>query len=284
MSVFDRIRVRHLVWWWLGTLVLGVVLYGIHAAAVGLAFLLEGTLAAWLLWLERRYGLDTSRLLGPMPGPGAWRVLLVGAGLPILSLAAFVGVYGGLSFVAPGYVRAVLGAIPRESAMFDLGRSFPVLRAILLGTVILVVAPPLEELTFRGVLLHRWARRWGVLPAVLLSSLGFSLLHANKPGAFLLGLTLCAIYLRTGSLWLTIGIHAVNNAAAVLAGAIPALPGSPAHGPDLAQLRRGFPWAALVLLVLLPPLVLYIRSAVRSGVRLPYAANAPEEDGEEVAA
>lgn len=272
MSVFERIRIRDLLWWWLGAIVVGVVLYDVHTAPVGLAFLLEGTLAGWLLWLVRRRGLDIGRLLGPAPAPRAVvGAVVAGTLLPILSLAAFVAVYGGLSFLAPEYVRAVLSAIPRQARMFDLDRSFPLLRGILVTVVILVVAPPLEEMTFRGVMLHRWAHRWGVLPALLLSSAAFAALHANKPGAFLLGGALCAVYLRTGSLWLCIAIHAVNNGVAALVGGLPHVPRPVTGSPDIGQLQRATPTAALTLLVLLVPLALYVRAALREGVPLPYA-------------
>lgn len=91
-----------------------------------------------------------------------------------------------------------------------------------------VLAPLYEELLFRRVLFGRlWAAGRPVLGA-LLSSVLFALAHefpgmgGNSPAAAALlwtyyvfmGLALAWVYRRTGTLWASIGVHALNNLAA----------------------------------------------------------------------
>ena len=91
----------------------------------------------------------------------------------------------------------------------------------LIGMVMLVgaMAPFAEELAFRG-LLYRWLReRWGVTPAVAVSSLGFALLHGIPhliPVIALLGVMLALIYEYNGSLWPAVVAHGLYNSITVI--------------------------------------------------------------------
>lgn len=74
-----------------------------------------------------------------------------------------------------------------------------------------VFAPLIEEFAFRGVLLHRWAHKYGLKSAVIASSLVFAAVHADPLGAFFFGIGMCVLYLRTQSLILPIVCHGVYN-------------------------------------------------------------------------
>ena len=80
--------------------------------------------------------------------------------------------------------------------------------------IILVVAPAvLEEFCYRGVICGRLAR-YNRTAAVLVSAILFSLMHQSLdqiPFAFLAGLLLGYLYLRTKSIWTCVIIHAANN-------------------------------------------------------------------------
>lgn len=81
----------------------------------------------------------------------------------------------------------------------------------------IVSAPILEELLCRGVLFEVLNRRWGVMVSTLVSALFFGLLHfspANAIVAIVAGFIFGALYVRTSSLYVTIIIHAINNALA----------------------------------------------------------------------
>lgn len=78
-----------------------------------------------------------------------------------------------------------------------------------------VVAPVAEEVLFRGYFYGVIRRYGGRIPALLTSSLLFAAIHVHlpsMPGLFLLALSLCLLYERTGSLWGPITMHAAFNA------------------------------------------------------------------------
>lgn len=91
-------------------------------------------------------------------------------------------------------------------------------------TVLLVVAGAAlsEELLFRGVIFAGLRRSMSLLPAALISSVLWALLHLSAANVAVVGvlaifgLVLAWLYERTGSLWAPICAHAINNGLAVL--------------------------------------------------------------------
>jgi membrane protease YdiL (CAAX protease family) len=85
--------------------------------------------------------------------------------------------------------------------------------------ITMAVIPPLvEELIFRGAILHG-LRQFGDGIAILSSAFLFALYHGNFTQmvfAFPCGLVLAFAVIKTGSLWVSILIHFVNNATSVL--------------------------------------------------------------------
>jgi len=80
--------------------------------------------------------------------------------------------------------------------------------------VVAVIGPMLEEALLRGVMLGALRRRFGVWPAIAVSAVAFSLLHAS-PWSFLpltvLGAALGWLAARTRSLWPAIVAHVLYN-------------------------------------------------------------------------
>lgn len=79
--------------------------------------------------------------------------------------------------------------------------------------ITVLCAPPIEEYVFRKLLVER-AVRYGQVAAVLLSGLMFGLFHGNLNQfvyAFTLGVFLAFLYVKTGKLKITIGIHMIVN-------------------------------------------------------------------------
>lgn len=100
-------------------------------------------------------------------------------------------------------------------AMRDLIGGYPVLFVVVIG----VVAGVCEELWFRGVLGAALVRRCGPVAGVGVTSVLFGLAHLNPHtllALILMGVVLHVVYLTSGSLWIPIGMHVVNNALAVL--------------------------------------------------------------------
>ena len=77
-----------------------------------------------------------------------------------------------------------------------------------------VVAPIVEELIFRGLILNGLRLNYKAVTAVFMSALLFALFHLNPwqfPATFVLGLLLGWIMLRTNNILLAIIGHSVNN-------------------------------------------------------------------------
>lgn len=79
---------------------------------------------------------------------------------------------------------------------------------------VVVIAPIIEELIFRGIILNGLRRNYSAFTAVVVSALLFSLFHLNPwqmPATFVLGLLLGWILIRTRNILLAITGHAMNN-------------------------------------------------------------------------
>lgn len=91
--------------------------------------------------------------------------------------------------------------------------NLPKFLALLIGGGILV--PISEELFFRG-LLYNWLRqRYGLMASVLVSSTLFGLAHFDSAAvlvaSFLVAIAIALAYEATGSMWMPILIHTMNN-------------------------------------------------------------------------
>ena len=89
---------------------------------------------------------------------------------------------------------------------------------IVLYIVAVVLAPAfIEEMIFRGIVMQS-LRRFGDVFAIVASALIFGIFHLNliqMPYAFIMGLCMGYFVIRTGSLWVGIITHFINNAASV---------------------------------------------------------------------
>jgi uncharacterized protein len=79
---------------------------------------------------------------------------------------------------------------------------------------IVIIAPIVEELIFRGAIMSGFSRIYHPVFAIFFSALLFALFHLNPwqfPAAFALGLILGWIRIRTGSVLACIAGHAIHN-------------------------------------------------------------------------
>ena len=80
--------------------------------------------------------------------------------------------------------------------------------------LVVIAAPLLEEIFFRGILLEGFLHNYSPRKAILLSALIFGAIHLNPiqiPGAFLIGIFLGWVYWKTRTLLPVILIHFINN-------------------------------------------------------------------------
>lgn len=91
---------------------------------------------------------------------------------------------------------------------------------ILAGVLVAIAAPIVEELAFRGIILAAMGSRWGMWPAIAISSLLFAVYHASAWLFFpmlALGVALGWVAWTRRSLWPAISLHVLYNALAVTA-------------------------------------------------------------------
>lgn len=82
-----------------------------------------------------------------------------------------------------------------------------------------VLAPLFEETLFRGVILRGFLKNYGVLKSIIITSALFGLLHFNFAQTIttaIAGMVLAWIFVKTGSLWVSIFFHALNNSFSVV--------------------------------------------------------------------
>ena len=91
------------------------------------------------------------------------------------------------------------------------------------NTVLLIVVsfigPIIEEVFFRGFLYSAFKKNWGILPALFLSSILFSLVHLEIYSfipLFMIGWLLAYIFEKTRSLFPAIFLHAIYNLILIL--------------------------------------------------------------------
>ena len=84
-----------------------------------------------------------------------------------------------------------------------------------------VFAPVLEEILFRGIIQGDLTNRYRAGGAIIIASLIFGIVHMQilqSINAFFAGLAMGLIYYRSGSLWTVILIHMINNALSIVLG------------------------------------------------------------------
>jgi hypothetical protein len=126
-----------------------------------------------------------------------------------------------LAYIASALVIAELLNPEQEDVTRELGVDEGTLGAIAAGLLIVVAAPLSEEIFFRGFLFAGISRSGGFLVGALVSSAIWGLFHYTGSDSWpvvlqlsIFGVVLCWLYRRTGSIWPTIAVHALNNAIA----------------------------------------------------------------------
>ncbi len=165
------------------------------------------TFVAVAVWFASMVARPTPEQFGLRPTP--WRR---GAALVAGSYIFFVVITAVWSWA--------LDLNAKEKVLDELGANTSTAALVVVAAFTCVMAPICEELFFRGYF-FRALRNWhGVWPAALLTGLVFGGVHAGSaPVGDLvplaaLGVILCLLYERTGSLYLCIALHVLNNAIA----------------------------------------------------------------------
>ncbi len=210
-----------------------------------------------------RSGLSYNRLFGVLPN---WRTLgrynLWVVPLVIVSIASTYFLFFPLSFLFPEFVKSWFIEFD-PTLIWTSGNNYR-LANVLNFLDIVLIAPLLEEFFFRGILLTRWTVKWKVLPAVIVSSGVFAILHTNLIGGFCFGCVMAIFYIRTQSLFIPISLHIVNNLTAWLMVFLEMQFGNSVSYGTLAEFQASW-WIGLVgLIVSIPFIIHFWRHYIRN--------------------
>jgi membrane protease YdiL (CAAX protease family) len=210
-SPFARLRVRDLV----GLLVLFALAMGALLLVIAipthrqpdsrvLIVLLTATMALPVLVRAHQTGLSWTRVFGAAFETRDLPLTTAVVPVALLTMASVFLIYAPLSYVAPDFVRRQV----LDDSVFDANTVGQWLLLVFGGAVL---APIVEEVVFRGIILQRWAYRWGTRTGAIASSVLFALGHGEWFGHFLFGMLMSLLYLRTRRLWVPIVAHGINN-------------------------------------------------------------------------
>ena len=225
-----------------------------------------------------RAGLSYDRLFGTFP---AWRTLgrysLWVVPFVIVAIAATYLLFLPLSYVLPGFVKSWY--LEDSTIMiWRRGDNYILANAINYLTIVLV-APVLEELFARGILLTRWTVKWGVPRAILASSVVFALLHTNFLGAFCFACAMAILYIRTKSLFIPISLHIVNNLTAWIMESLTMDTDPSISYETLAEFQESWMIGLITLVISIPCVILFCRRYIPgTDWRVPYLIEPPNSE------
>lgn len=194
-------------------------LIGIEPGDDSAALTVVATLVQGVFFVGAAYVLARS-----VARPRAWHFGLRRAPLlPTIGWAAL----GMFAFYVLGAIYVVLVDPSAEQDVTEsLGAGESTLGLIVAGLMVIMVAPVVEEVFFRGFFYRALRSRYPIAIAAVVDGVVFGVIHYDFEGAdgllllpplAVLGLIFCLVYERTGTLYAVIGMHAFNNTVAFAA-------------------------------------------------------------------
>lgn len=158
----------------------------------------------WLFYKTRKYNVEFMSFFD-QPSSYSWKLILIATAMGMVFAYGMSMVqFYILSHLIPDFLVELVA----EGDVIDTTTTFSKILSVVSACIF---APVMEEVIFRGFFLNRMAYKWGIKPAIIVSSLIFGFGHIDVIGAFLFGLTMCLLYIKTKSLWTAIIVHALNN-------------------------------------------------------------------------
>lgn len=184
------------------------------------------------------------RFADPIP-PLEKRRLPLLAGLGVVAVCFALAVMGAVVGQSVNRVFSSVTGAPAANPVEEITRNVPFIVNFL---VVAVAAPIMEELVYRKILIDR-LRRYGEIPAVLISALVFGAIHGNFMQffyAYLLGAVFGAVYCATGKLRYTVALHMMINGVSTISSAL-AVPLLTMENPTAREILANLPGLLWVL-------------------------------------
>lgn len=241
-------------------------------------YYVHGTLALFLVVAALVSHLEVSRVLGR---PLFWQdlplILLIVVLTFCASLAIVTLTIVPVSYLFPDFVVWWLAWAYQPVVYLTANGTLPAGPNILSFVSLVVLAPILEEFLFRGYLLHRLTKKWGLWTGVLLSSVAFGAIHPDTLAAAVTGLGLAVLYLKTQTLWAPIVAHSIYNFVGWLWDFFGVMSEGIGYYTYTIDQLRGDWWPGMIALIVV---VLLINRILRRNEPLgPFALPAPNKRG-----
>ena len=151
---------------------------------------------------------------------------------------------------------------------------YPLLYNAIEIVFLVIVAPIIEEILFRGIFIHRWSIKWSIATTTIISSIVFGCLHFNFVGASFWGCIVALIYLKTKSLLIPIAIHLLNNLIVTSFSLFYLLYPSEETTTVAEQIQSYWWQGAIAITISLPLLIIFLRKNWKyTHELLPYFVN-----------
>jgi membrane protease YdiL (CAAX protease family) len=202
--------------------------------------------------------------------------------LQLFSIQVLLNVFAVLSIITISFIIGLFDSnfyeeiLTEEMTPTNNSTQLIILTYVLSFTLV----PIMEELLFRGYLFNKWGENFGILKAMIFSSILFSLLHWNTGciSHFILGIFCCMAYVKTKRLIVPILLHAFNN---IIAGTYMLFPTELDTANEeetltqfIIEMQIAFKIGTLLFLVLIP-IVCYVLYRYYKGLTkvTPYRLN-----------
>lgn len=167
-----------------------------------------------LVWRQCRLaGIEIKYLVGKVPDRYQWLPLV---GLAIASVFFSIGVfrifYYPVSFMVPSFVEKILRDDRNRSILITHSKTFyPALYYLILAIYRCAIYPIFSAFIWQAILLHRWAAKWGNIPAIIAIFLLYGIFNPYFISGIIATLIYLILYVKTRSLLVLIIFIAVKN-------------------------------------------------------------------------
>lgn len=134
-----------------------------------------------------------------------WKIIIF---IPIVKLAS-----GFIMLVVGIFLLYMFPSIGETSSSTDIINIQPLPMEIFLTFLTtIILAPIIEEIFFRGMMLNKWGQKYGLFKGVIFTSLIFAIVHpVSFFAAFLTSLLYSILYVKTKKLYIPIIAHSFSN-------------------------------------------------------------------------
>jgi membrane protease YdiL (CAAX protease family) len=221
-------------------------------------------LLACFLWIACvRAKITTELHFGARPSSSEIKLfVLVAFPLIGISIGGIYLFYLPISYIWPDFVAS--GFLEAPPILWWSTHPDLIMTNVINAILLVILAPLIEEVFFRGFLFNRWHRKYGAGKAMIFSSLLFAILHTDLFGAFIFGLVMCLICLKTQSLVGAIIAHVANNFIVLLITIVFAAHYDGIPIPTIDEFREYW-WLAAMLTAVSIPLLVWFKNSFLLG-------------------